>query len=123
MNFLADESVDRAIVERLRQDGHTVEYVAELSPGISDDEMLGRSSAATAVLLTSDKDFGELVFRLGRAHTGVMLLRLAGEPTAERVEIVSGVVRDHGAELPGAFAVVTKDAIRIRPGPSAAGSP
>jgi Domain of unknown function (DUF5615) len=41
MNFLADESVDRQIVDRLRQDGHMVWYVAEMEPGISDDIVLG----------------------------------------------------------------------------------
>ena len=40
MNFLADESIDRQIVDRLRQDGHAVRYVAEMEPGISDDRVL-----------------------------------------------------------------------------------
>ncbi|MBN2560333.1 MAG: DUF5615 family PIN-like protein [Phycisphaerae bacterium] len=41
MNLLADESVDRQIVDRLRQDGHAVRYIAEMEPGISDDTVLG----------------------------------------------------------------------------------
>lgn len=41
MNFVADESVDGAIVKRLRQDGHQVSYVAEMEPGISDEVVLG----------------------------------------------------------------------------------
>ena len=40
MNFLADESVDGPIVEALREDGHDLQYVAEISPGITDDEVL-----------------------------------------------------------------------------------
>jgi len=40
VNFLADENVDRQIVERLRQEGHNVEYVAEIYSGITDDEVL-----------------------------------------------------------------------------------
>ena len=40
MNFVSDESVDRQIVERLRDDGHFVWYVAEMAPSISDDEVL-----------------------------------------------------------------------------------
>ena len=73
MNLFADESVDRLVVERLRQEGHIVDYVAELAPGIADEEVLQRASALGAPLLTADKDFGELVFRLGRAHAGVIL--------------------------------------------------
>jgi hypothetical protein len=40
VKFLADENVDRQIVERLRQEGHNVEYVAEIDSGITDDEVL-----------------------------------------------------------------------------------
>ncbi len=65
MNILADESVDRQIIERLRQDRHRVLYVAELDPGISDQAMLSLANQDMALLLTADKDFGEMVFRLG----------------------------------------------------------
>jgi predicted nuclease of predicted toxin-antitoxin system len=68
MNFLADESVDRPIVERLRQEGHQVSYIAELGPGMSDDAVLNLANQQTALLLTADKDFGEMVFRQ-RLHT------------------------------------------------------
>lgn len=63
MNLLADESVDQQIVARLRRDEHAVSYVAEMSPSISDDVVLQQASAAGLLLVTADKDFGELVFR------------------------------------------------------------
>ena len=49
MNLVADEGVDRAVVERLRQDGHEVIYVAELSPSVSDEEVLRQANARNAV--------------------------------------------------------------------------
>lgn len=58
MNCLADESVDRQIVERLRQDGHQVWYVAEMEPGISDEHVLDLANRRKCLLLTADKDFG-----------------------------------------------------------------
>lgn len=66
MNPLADEGVERAIVDRLRQGGHGVMYVAEMEPGIDDDIVLDRANKQNAILITADKDFGELVFRLRR---------------------------------------------------------
>ncbi|MDL1979369.1 MAG: DUF5615 family PIN-like protein [Deltaproteobacteria bacterium] len=54
MNFVADESVDKQIVERLRDDGHSVWYIAEMSPSISDDEVLQRANNGNAPLITSD---------------------------------------------------------------------
>jgi predicted nuclease of predicted toxin-antitoxin system len=116
MNFFADEGVDRAVVEGLRLDGHNVEYVAEMAPGIGDGEVLRRANDRGAVLITADKDFGELVFRQGQAHAGILLLRIGVLTKAEKVEAVAEVVRDHGAALVGAFSVLTPDSVRIRPG-------
>ena len=62
MNLLADEGVERQIVEHLRLDEHLVHYIAEMDPGISDDAVLRKANDHNALLLTEDKDFGELVF-------------------------------------------------------------
>jgi len=52
MNFLADESVDQQIVDRLREDGHTVVYVAEMDPGIDDKDVLNAANQQMALLIT-----------------------------------------------------------------------
>jgi predicted nuclease of predicted toxin-antitoxin system len=65
MKLVADESVDRQIVDRLRVDGHQVWYVAEESPSITDEQVLRTARERVSALLTADKDFGELVYRLG----------------------------------------------------------
>lgn len=62
MNFVADESVDRQVVERLRDDGHSVWYIAEMAPSISDDEVLQIANNGSAPLITSDKDFVNISF-------------------------------------------------------------
>jgi predicted nuclease of predicted toxin-antitoxin system len=112
--LLADESVDRPIVERLRQDGHDVTYIAESAPSISDDDVLQEANVRQALMLTEDKDFGELVYRLGRIHTGIALIRLAGLPAAAKAETVSKVLQDHTTELICAFTVISPGAVRIR---------
>ena len=95
MNFLADESVDRQIVDSLRQRGHDVLYVAEMEPGISDDAVLDLANQEGALLLTADKDFGELVFRLGRFAPGVILLRLAGLSALSKGGVVATAITQH----------------------------
>lgn len=114
MNLLADESVDRQIVERLRQDGHCVVYIAEMAPGVPDDVVLERANQQNAVLLTSDKDFGELVYRQGRIHAGVVLLRLAGLSQEAKASLVSVVLREREPKIQDSFAVVSPGTIRIR---------
>ena len=61
MNFLADESVDRQIVDRLRQDGHAVRYIAEMEPGVSDDIVLDLAYQEADLLVTADKDFAKVI--------------------------------------------------------------
>jgi len=55
MNLLADESVDRPIVERLRLEGHAIAYIAELSPSHPDDDVLRQANDSGALLVTADK--------------------------------------------------------------------
>jgi predicted nuclease of predicted toxin-antitoxin system len=114
MNVFADESIDRPIVDRMRQIGHNVIYVAELAPSISDDDVLAQANSQGALLLTADKDFGELVFRQSRAHGGVVLVRLAGISATLKAEIVAETFRDRALEMQGAFTVISAGIVRIR---------
>ena len=119
MRFLADESVDRPIVDRLRRVGHDVAAIAEESPGLKDDAVLARAWLEGVVLITADKDFGELVYRRRRPHAGVLLLRLAGLGEDEKCDLVARAVAARGDDLPQAFSVLDGDALRIRRDPSA----
>jgi len=116
--ILADENIVADVVARLRADGQDVVWIAELSPSIADGEVLERAAREGRVLVTDDKDFGELVVREGRPHRGVLLLRLHGMPPQERAALVSRVFARLGGELRDAFTVVERDgAVRIRKSP------
>jgi predicted nuclease of predicted toxin-antitoxin system len=114
MKIVADEGVDRQIVEALRSENHELIYVAELAPGITDDKVLRLANDAGAVLLTADKNFGELVFRLNRLAAGIVLMRLEGLPPDMKSSIVANAFREHGPHLCGSFTVINAGVIRIR---------
>ena len=107
MNFVADEGVDRCIVERLRQDGHRVWYVAEMAPAVTDEAALDIANREAALLLTADKDFGEMVFRQHRFSGGIVLVRLVGLSAARKAEVVAAAVDRHQSELAQGFTVIT----------------
>jgi predicted nuclease of predicted toxin-antitoxin system len=74
--FLANENVPGEVVEAARQAGHDLAWITELSAGAGDDSVLASALAERRVLLTFDKDFGEMAFRQGKDATcGVILLR------------------------------------------------
>jgi predicted nuclease of predicted toxin-antitoxin system len=114
MKLLADESIDLPIVENLRRDGHFVLYVAEMAPGIQDNEVLKQANKEKAILLTADKDFGELIYRQGLFSQGIILVRLKGLSPKLKGEIVSRVIQKHASELRKVFVVITPSIIRIR---------
>jgi predicted nuclease of predicted toxin-antitoxin system len=114
MKFLADESVDRQVVDRLRMDGHEVWNVSEMEPGIADDLVLSRANQEGTILVTADKDFGELVFRQKRVSMGVILTRLAGLSPDQKADLVSKAINQHMTELEKAFTVIVPGSIRIR---------
>ena len=114
LSLVADECIDREIVEALRAAGHMVQYVAELAPSISDVEVLRLATEADALLLTADKDFGELVFRQRQLHSGVLLLRLAGQAQPYKAQTAVKVIQEYGDELLGAFSVLEAGRLRVR---------
>ncbi|MCG2791691.1 MAG: DUF5615 family PIN-like protein [Actinomycetia bacterium] len=63
MKFIVDECVDWQIIDYLRKIGYEILYVPEIEPGISDEKVLDIANKESAILITADKDFGELVFR------------------------------------------------------------
>ncbi|MEJ7679126.1 MAG: DUF5615 family PIN-like protein [Segetibacter sp.] len=114
MKILADEGVDKPIVEALRLNGFDVDYIVETFQGANDELILKMSYEQERVLLTQDKDFGELVFRLGQIHYGVILIRLQGVQPDEKAEIVTKLLLQYHDELVCTFTVIQPNAIRIR---------
>lgn len=96
--------------------GHEVLSIVESHAGADDSTVLALANDRSAVLFTCDSDFGELVFRLRRAHHGVVLVRLAGLGEDRKQRLVLDAVARYGAEMGGAFTVIGPSAVRIRPG-------
>lgn len=67
LKFLADECCDTGLVASLRKDGHDVFYVLEEKAGVADEVVLEEAYTKGRILLTEDKDFGELVCRLRKS--------------------------------------------------------
>jgi predicted nuclease of predicted toxin-antitoxin system len=115
VQFIVDESTGAAVVEVLRSAGHDVLAVAETMPRADDSEILARAAGEGRILVTNDKDFGELIFRSDQGRSGVLLLRLRDESATSRVPVVTTVLEQLADRLSGAFTVATDGYVRIRP--------
>ena len=106
MKFLADESVDFGVVRALRAAAFDVLAVAELDPGISDKMVAEQAYREERILLTEDKDFGQLVYATGALAHGVIFVRFPSQLRSEMVASVVQIVRQSGARFAGQFVVV-----------------
>lgn len=110
--LVADESVDFRIVTALRKLGLLVHAIIEEQPSISDEAVLRIAFEMEAVLITEDKDFGELVFRLRLPHKGILLIRI--EERGSAIQKVAEVIASHIDELRDHFSVLNERKLRIK---------
>ena len=114
MRFLLDQNIERRFAISLREAGHDVRVVGVDEPaGLPDSDVLERAHAQQRILLTKDRDFGDLAVRLSQPHAGVIYLRVRATNFADKWERLSAVLESHSSELTE-FVVVTDREIRIR---------
>jgi len=117
VRFLANENFPLDAVEALQAQGHDIAWVRMDAPGSSDEQVLARANQEKRILLTFDKDFGELAFhaRLDAA-CGVMLFRIPAPSPQYVAHIVVTTVQSR-EDWSGHFTVVEEHRIRMRPLP------
>lgn len=115
MKFLADECCGAHLVKQMREHGYDVLYVKEEAPGITDTEVLKRAYSEQRVLITEDKDFGELVFRLKRKVYGIILLRFRISERDKKWKRLEELIQRRPAELSNNFIVIDVQKFRFRP--------
>lgn len=115
MLWLADENINRAIVEELRRSGHDVVYAAEEARQTSDLALLGRAFAEGRILLTEDKDFGDIVFHDGRRAAGVVLIRLGSRNWSFKWAQLLAAILARSDSLYGHFTTIDGSGHRTQP--------
>jgi predicted nuclease of predicted toxin-antitoxin system len=113
MRFLADESCDFTVVRALRSSGHDVLLVSETAPRAEDSEVISLAVRENRILLTEDKDFGQLVHAHGQETIGVIFLRFPSDTRKQIAKDVVKMVKNEGEKLVGCFVVVQPGRIRI----------
>jgi predicted nuclease of predicted toxin-antitoxin system len=122
MKIVADEGIEKPIVFMLRVQGHHVIHIAEIAPGSTDPDILEFAKQQRALLISYDKDFGDLIFKKHYDTHGVVLVRLPDDLTSwEKAEIVVDFISEYQEGLFYGFSVIKSNknrTIRILPNPS-----
>ena len=114
MRLLADENLPLPLVVRLRAAGHDVAYAIEIAPETEDSRWLDYAWRDGRIAVTSDRDYGDLVFRHREPSRGVVFLRLEALPLEERILRVEAVWGQIESAALGRFITVTTDRVRVR---------
>ncbi len=112
MRLLVDESTGKQLAALLQADGYDVQYVGEVSPGVSDEEVLAYAEKTGRILVTDDKDFGEFVYRTQRPRKGLIFLRLPSVRAQDRIRILKMVLSEYRIER--TFLIVKEGSVRQR---------
>lgn len=113
MRFLIDECTGPAVGSWLRDHNHDVFSVFDEARGMDDDAIITKALHENRILITNDKDFGDKVYRDGRLHKGVILLRLEDERPASKIRILARLLEKYSNRIPDSFLVVTERQVRF----------
>lgn len=114
MDLVADENVPKALIDRLRADGHKVDAISDFGQGAADSRVLELANVRSVVLMTHDRDFGKLAVVHDLAIMGVILLETERLPLPRQVERVSACLSDATTTWVGNLSVIEPTRIRQR---------
>jgi predicted nuclease of predicted toxin-antitoxin system len=115
MRFLANENIPLASIRQLRNAGHDVAAVMEDAPGTTDVQVLARAHEESRILLTFDRDYGQLIYQRGLPlPAGVVYLRFDPQNPAEPATYILSLLAIQHLQLEGRFSVATRQRIRQR---------
>ncbi|HDI78294.1 MAG TPA: hypothetical protein ENF54_01495 [Desulfobacteraceae bacterium] len=113
MRFMVDECIGPNVANWLREEGYEVFSVYEQERGLDDDKILEKAYTEEWILITSDKDFGTKVYREGRPHKGIILLRLDDERFPNKIKVLRELLNRYKNKIKDRFIVVTDHGIRF----------
>jgi len=113
MRFIVDECTGPKVAKWLLNLNHHVFSVYDENPGISDKKILQKATLDNYIIITNDKDFGELIFLHKLPHKGVILLRLENENSNNKINVLKKILKLYINELENKFIVASENSIRI----------
>jgi predicted nuclease of predicted toxin-antitoxin system len=115
MKFLANENFPFPSIIFLRQAGYTILSVSELTPGISDYEVIDKAKSDNLIILTFDKDYGEIIFKHGQKNPPtVVFFRFKGETPESAGHLLLDLLENKNLNIEDKFTVIERDSIRQR---------
>ena len=113
LKFLIDVGVGQA-VERFMKDQYDTVAVRDINPRMDDQDIICLAVSEKRIIITMDKDFGELVYHASMPHSGILLLRLENAGGAEKLRVVKEILTTYKSRIRNSFSVFQNSKLRVR---------
>lgn len=114
LRFLVDVGVGKGIEKHLREEGYDTKAVRDIDPRMEDREIIRIAVSENRMVITMDKDFGELVHHSPMEHSRVLLLRLEDAIGSEKLQVVKHIMKNYSDRIKNCFCVFQNGKFRIR---------
>jgi predicted nuclease of predicted toxin-antitoxin system len=114
LKFVLDVGVGNKVWQYLTENGYDATLITTINPSMSDVDILFIAETEARMVITMDKDFGDLVYHSGKAHKGVLLLRLEDASGEEKAETMQFIMDNFKDQIEGKFCVFKNGRLRIK---------
>ena len=113
IKFVADVNVEKPIIDYLSENGYDIKWIPDYNCEILDEELLKLANKEKRILITNDKDFGEIVFLQKKLSLGLILLRVKGQKAEDKVRLIRRLLHGYSDKILNHFIVITKNKFRF----------
>ena len=114
LKFLIDVGVGKGIEKYLHAEGYDIKAVRDIDPCLEDEKIIRTAFLENRMVITMDKDFGELVYHSLMEHSGVLLLRLEDATGSKKLKVLKFIIENYSDRIKNCFCVFQNDKFRIR---------
>ncbi|OFZ66545.1 MAG: hypothetical protein A2328_09210 [Bdellovibrionales bacterium RIFOXYB2_FULL_36_6] len=114
LKFLIDVGVGKGIENYLHTEGYDIKAVRDIDPCLEDEKIIQTAFLENRMVITMDKDFGELVYHSLMEHSGVLLLRLEDATGSKKLKVLKFIIENYSDRIKNCFCVFQNDKFRIR---------
>ncbi|MGH7884924.1 MAG: DUF5615 family PIN-like protein [Thermodesulfobacteriota bacterium] len=115
LKFLVDVNIEKPIIELLSEKGFDIKCVANVNKKLSDEGVIKLANQEERILITNDKDFGELLFYSKKISIGIILFRIKGQNQKEKFVFLDKLLMKHSDKISRHFVVISNKKLRFIP--------
>lgn len=115
IKFLANVNVEKPLIDFLDEKGFDIKWVTNIDKRMPDDRVCELANSEQRIIITNDKDFGEIVFYQQKIAYGIILMRVKGQNSAEKIVVLDKLLENYQDKIANHFVVLTKTKFRFIP--------